>query len=449
VPRISDVQTCRDRLSSPADAAQLIPCGARIATALGAGAPPAILGAIADRARAGQLTDARIFYLLSTAIAGQSAFAPDLCESIRPMSFFHAGVERALDKARAAAARPAVDFLPAHFSQVPRALCEHIGVDTLIATVAPMDDNGNFSFGTNTDYAHAVAHHPGVRLLLEVNRFMPRVGGTSSVHVSQVAALVANDIPLIELPPSPRSGTDEAIGQIIAGLVEEGACLQMGIGALPDAVCAGLQHHRHLGIHTEMMTPGLAALIRLGIVDNSRKRLHQGVSVFTFAFGDRDLYDFLHDNPAIEAYPVEYVNDPAVIALNERMVSVNATLEIDLHGACNSEFVGGRQYSGAGGQVDFVRGAYGSPGGRSIIACHSTALGGSVSRIVPRLSGPVTTHRNDTHIVVTEHGWADLKGKSLEERARALIALADPRFREDLERDAYAPGLPERFDRSA
>lgn len=441
---MSHAQAYRDRLSTPADAVARIPCGAKIAMALGAGAPPTILGAIADSARAGQLTDVRIYYLLSTAIAGRSVFAPDLDEKIRPMSFFHAGVERALDKSRTATARPAVDFLPAHFSQVPRALCEHIGVDTLIATVAPMDDNGNFSFGTNTDYAHAVAHRPGVRLLFEVNRFMPRVGGRSSVHVSQVAALIENDVPLLELPPSPSSDVDAAIGRIIAGLVDDGACLQMGIGALPDAVCAGLQNHRHLGIHTEMMTPGLAALVRSGIVDNSRKRLHRDVSIFTFAFGDHALYNFLHDNPAIEAHPVEYVNDPAVIALNARMVSVNATLEIDLHGACNSEFVAGHQYSAAGGQVDFVRGAYASPGGRSIIACHSTALGGTVSRIVPQLSGPVTTHRNDTHIVVTEHGWADLKGKCLEDRTRALIALADPRFREDLERKAFALGLSRR-----
>jgi itaconate CoA-transferase len=187
-----------------------------------------------------------------------------------------------------------------------------------------------------------------------------------------------------------------------------------------------------------MMTPGLCELIRRGVADNSVKQIHAGRSVFTFAMGDRPFYDFLNDNPDIEAYPVNYVNNPAVIARNERVVSVNATLQVDLEGACNSEFMRGRQFSAAGGQLDFVRGAYASKGGRSIIACHSTAANGTVSRIVPMLDGPVTTPRNDTHIIVTEYGWTDLKGKTLRERSRALAALAHPRFREELERAARA-----------
>jgi len=181
----------------------------------------------------------------------------------------------------------------------------------------------------------------------------------------------------------------------------------------------------------------MAELVRRGVVDNSAKQIHKGKTIFAFAMGDQALYDFIHDNPAAEAWPVEYVNNPATIAQNNNVVSVNATTQVDFHGACNSEFVGGRQFSGTGGQVDFVRGAYLSRGGKSIIACHSTAARGTISRITPQLTGPVTTARNDVHIIVTEYGWADMKGKSVAQRTKALIDLAHPDFREDLSRQAY------------
>lgn len=431
----------RERLCLAADAAALIPSNAKVTMGLAAGQPPAILAALAERAREGAVTDVRFYYLLCTGIAGGSVFDFDLRDRLIPMSYFHGGVERALDKRFIAEGLPAVEVMPCHFSQVPRSMVEHVGVDTLIATVSPMDANGNFSLGTNADYSLAVARKPGVRIILEVNPNMPYVHGDCMIPVADVAAIVENDVALPLLPPAPRSTVDDAIGAIIAGLVRDGDCLQMGIGALPDAVCAGLANHRHLGIHTEMMTPGLAELVRSGVVDNSRKQLLAGKTVFAFALGNQPLYDFLHDNPLVEAHPVDYVNNPAVIAQNDNVVSVNATLQIDLSGACNSEFMNGRQFSASGGQVDFVRGAYASRGGRSIIACHSTAAKGTISRIAATLSGPVTTPRNDTHIVVTEYGWTNLKGKSTSERAQALIALAHPDFREDLERAAYEAGL--------
>ncbi|HEX7873012.1 MAG TPA: acetyl-CoA hydrolase/transferase C-terminal domain-containing protein [Sphingobium sp.] len=434
-------QLYRERLCSARDAAALIPSGAKVTMALGAGQPPALLAALAERARAGDIADVRFYYLLCTGIAGGSIFDFDLTDRLIPMSYFHSGVERALDKRRRVEALPAVEIVPCHFHQVPRSMVEHVGVDTLIATVSPMDADGNFSLGTSTDYSLAVARKPGARVILEVNPNMPTVHGNCLIPVSAVTALIENDVPLPQLPPAPRSAVDDAIGAIIAGLVEDGDCLQMGIGALPDAVCAGLAHHRRLGIHTEMMTPGLAALVRAGVVDNSAKQTHVGRSIFTFALGDQPLYDFLHDNPAVEAQPVDYVNNPFNIARNDRVVSVNATLQVDLHGACNSEFVNERQFSGTGGQLDFVRGAYASQGGRSIIACHSTAAGGTISRIAPALMGPVTTPRSDTHIVVTEHGWANLKGKSVAERAKALIGIAHPDFREELSRAAHDAGL--------
>jgi itaconate CoA-transferase len=426
----------RARRLSAAEAAALIAPGAKVAVGLGVAQPPALLQALAERARSGAVADVSLYYLLSTPPAAP-ALRTELRDRIRPVSLFHSAIERGLDAEAVAAGLEVVDFMPTAFSQVPRLLCREVDVDVLITTVSPMDADGNFSFGVNTDYAQPVSR-TARQVILEVNPAMPRVHGDCTIHVSKVTALFEHSAPLVEVPCVPVRPEDTAIGAIIAGLAEDGACLQMGIGAVPDAVCAALRDHRHLGVHTELMTPGLAKLIQAGVIDNSAKTLHPGKGVYTFAMGDRALYDFLHDNRSLEAHPVDYVNDPRTIARNARMFSVNATLQIDLQGACNSEAIGPRQYSASGGQLDFVRGAFAAEGGRSVLACHSTAAGGTVSRIVPWLHGPVTTPRNDTHIVVTEFGWADLKGKTLRERAAALIALAHPRFREDLDRAAHA-----------
>jgi itaconate CoA-transferase len=287
------------------------------------------------------------------------------------------------------------------------------------------------TFGTSNDYGSTVARSAR-RLIVEVNQHMPRVFGDSLLHVSEVDAIVEQDSPLPEVTLKKGSDADEKIAKTVAAMIGNGACLQMGIGSLPNAVCAMLSDHRDLGIHTELMTPGLADLIRCGAVTNRLKATYTGRSVFTFAMGDRAFYDYLDDNPSMHSLPVQIVNDPRLIAKNADVVSVNATLQVDLGGACNSEHMMGRQYSGAGGQLDFVRGAAGSLRGKSIIACHSTAKGGTVSRIVPMLDGPVTTPRNDTDIVVTEFGAVELKGKTLSERARALIGIAHPDFRDQL-----------------
>lgn len=432
------------RLMSAEIAASLVPDGAKVAMGLGVAQPPALLDALARRAASRKVNGIEVYYLLSTAIARETVLRYELRDAIRPISLFHSATERALNDQAAREGGRKVDFLPTAFSQVPRVLTEQVCADTLLTTVSPMDEHGNVSLGTNTDYALAVARS-AERVILEVNRNMPRTLGDCLINIADVTAVVENDAPLLEVPDAVVRPEDKAIGQIIAGLVDDGACLQMGIGAVPQAVCAALQGHRRLGIHTELMTPGLAALMRAGVVDNSRKNFNPAKAIFTFAMGDRTLYEFLDGNDALEAHPVDYVNDPSVIALNDCMVSVNATLQVDLHGACNSECVGADQYSASGGQLDFVRGAYASKGGRSIIACHSTAAKGTVSRIVAHLDGPVTTPRNDTHIVVTEHGWADLKGKTLDERARALISLAHPDFREALsQRHCDRTRAPER-----
>jgi itaconate CoA-transferase len=262
---------------------------------------------------------------------------------------------------------------------------------------------------------------------------MPRVyGDGAQLHISEVDAIVENHVPLLELPSRGASPEDKQTSRFIADLVPDGACLQMGVGALPNLVCAALRERNDLGIHTEALNMGLVDLVRAGVVTNRRKTIDRGKTVFTFAMGQKAMYDYLNDNPSIESRPVDYVNDPQIIAQNDNVVSINATLQIDLTGACNSEHMLGHQYSASGGQLDFVRGAYASKGGRSIIAARSTAAKGKVSRIVPRLDGPVTTPRIDTHYVVTEFGSANLKGLSSTERAYALINLAHPEFRDEL-----------------
>lgn len=426
-----DTAAYKSLMMSPEQAAASIPNGARICMGLGVAQPPAVLEALAKRAERGDIDGVSLYYLLSTAVAGMSVLRRELGDRLRPMSLFHSAVERALDDQALAVGGLPTDLIPVAFSRVPQMLRDEIRVDTLVTQVAPPDEDGNFSLGTNIDYAHGAARSCE-RVIVEVNRHMPRTGGTSVIPLAAVAAIVEHDQPLPEIPSVARRPEDDAIGSIIASLIDDGACLQMGIGAVPEAVCAALKGHRNLGIHSELLTPGLVDLMTAGVVDNSRKAVRPGKTVFTFAMGDRRFYEFLDRNPDIEGHPVDYVNDAALIARNPMAVSVNATLEVDLQGACNSEVVNGRQYSAAGGQLDFVRGAGASPGGKSIIACHATAAGGTISRIVPRLSGPVTTPRNDVHIIVTEFGWADLRGKSLAERAKALIGIAHPKFRDEL-----------------
>ncbi|MFA7263091.1 MAG: acetyl-CoA hydrolase/transferase C-terminal domain-containing protein [Caulobacter sp.] len=420
------------------EAANRIESGSRVCMGMALAEPPAILAAIAARAEADEIDEVRLYYFHSTPHAGATVLRYDLMDRIRPHCFFLGPIERALLERGAAEGKRTVAFVPGAFSQAPRLMTAQAPIDAYVATVSPMDRHGFFSLGTNNDYGSTVARSAR-QVIVEVNKHMPRVRG-GMIHVSEVDGIVENDLPLLEYPNRPPAPEDAAIGRIVAGLVDDGACLQMGIGALPDEICAALVQHRDLGIHTELLTPGLAALMKAGAVTNARKTTDPGLAIFTFVLGDQALYDFIDDNAAIETRPVAYVNDPAVIARNDRVVSVNATLQIDLSGACNSEHLAGRQFSAAGGQLDFVRGAYASAGGRSIIACHSTARAGTVSRITPRLDGPVTTPRNDTHIVVTEFGQADLKGLSASERARALIGLAHPKFRDDLTAAAKADG---------
>ena len=419
----------RAKLQTPRQAVADLQSGAHVSMGMAVAEPPALLAAIAARVEAREILDLKLWYFHSLAHAGSTLLRQDLLDRVRPHCMFLSHIEREL--IARSVGEPPIEFVPTAFSASPQLLSERVELDAFVTTVSPMDRHGWFTFGTGNDYATTAARS-AKRLIVEVNPNMPRVFGESLLHISEVDAVVEHEEPMMEVDYPPAEAEDMVIAQIIAGMIEDGACLQMGIGSLPNAVCALLEDRKDLGIHTELMTPALARLIECGAVTNRRKATYRGRSVFTFAMGTRSFYSFLNDNPSMHSAPVHIVNDPRHISKNENVVSVNATLQVDLGGACNSEHLMGRQYSGSGGQLDFVRGAWGSKGGKSIIACRSTARGGTVSRIVPSLQGPVTTPRNDTHIVVTEFGWVDLKGKSLTERAELLIGLAHPRFRDEL-----------------
>ena len=393
--------------------------------------PPALLKALAGKIRAGGYNKLRLFYNESKSPAGNSILTYDLLNVLELNCLFLSSIERNLIRESLDDHKKVVNYVPTTFSQTPRILSEDIGIDTVITTVSPMNENGYFTFGTNNDYVTSVARS-AKKVIVEVNDLMPRVFGDSLLHISEVTAVTEHSTPLVEVPPIPANAIDDAIGKIIAALVSDGATLQMGVGALPNAICSELSGHKDLGIHSEVLTPGMIDLIKMGAVNNRRKKINRLKSVFTFVMGNQLLYNFINDNPAVESYPVSYVNDPYVIAQNDNVVSVNSTAEIDLTGACNSEHIKGHQYSSSGGQLDFVRGAYMSKGGKSFIALHSTTTDGKVSKITGRLSGPVTTPRTDIHYVATEYGCVNLKGKSSSERALALIGIAHPAFRAEL-----------------
>lgn len=420
------------KLRTADEAVSVIPSGADVSMGMALGEPPALLAALEQRLLAGEVGGIRLWYFHSMPSAAETVLRYELMDRIHPHCMFMGPIERALEAQGEKDGRKVVNFVPVAFSDAPRLLSEHVELDTFITTVSPMDKHGYFTLAANNDYASAAARS-AKRTIVEVNPNLPRVFGDSALHINDVHAVVENERDLFEVPERTPNPAETKIGETIAEMVKDGACLQMGIGALPNAVCKHLETRSDLGIHTELLSPGMVDLIKAGAVTNRRKVTFPGQSVFTFALGNQAMYDLLDDNPSIISHPVNLVNDPRHIAKNPGVVSINATLQIDLFGACNSETLQGRQYSGSGGQLDFVRGARASKGGRSIIACQSTAKDGAVSRIVPTLTGPVTTPRNDVDTVVTEYGAVRLIGLSGQERVSAMISLAHPDHRSELE----------------
>lgn len=404
--------------------------GEVLAVAMAIGQPPALLAAIADRIRADDLRNLIVYYKIAMDPMARTLLSEGIVDKIDARSFFITGRDRAIIKRQAGTSHKMLSFVPVHFSQLPRLFEEFIEVDTFVVTVSPPDANGFFSFGTNNDYT-SVAARRAKRLLVEVNENMPRVFGQAQLHVDEVDGIVENTIPLMEAGAAEPSEQGRIIGAQIAPHVPNGATIQLGIGKVPSGVAAALSNHEDLGIHTELFSPAMADLIQAGVVTGAQKTLHRHKHVFTVAFGTTDSYRLMHDNPTFESYPSSYVNDIRTIAQHADFISINTAIEVDLYGQVNAEFISGHEYSGSGGQFDFVKGSSLAPRGKSIIALQSTARGGSLSTIVPRVS-MVTDVRMDVEWLVTEHGMVNLRGRSTRERALALIGLADPAFRDEL-----------------
>jgi acyl-CoA hydrolase len=343
--------------------------------------------------------------------------------------------------ARKAYAEKTIELVPNHFHNVPGIIESRAKNPVVVCQTSPMDEQGYFSLGTTADYITAFIGK--VPFIIQVNEHMPRTFGTNKIHISQVDLLIKHSQPLLQLPSVKIKDIDVTIAEYIAEYIENGSTLQVGIGGIPNAVISLLKNHKDLGIHTEMLTDGVAELYRSGVITGAKKNTHKGKMVATFVLGSKGLYDFIDENPDLEMLPVEYVNNPMTIAREDHIISINATTEVDFYGQCASETIAGKYYSSSGGQADFATGVQLAKNGKGFICLYSTAKNGEISRIRPTLApgSVVTTSKNDVDYVVTEYGIVQLKNKSLSERAKALINIAHPRFRDELLFEAKKMGL--------
>lgn len=400
-----------------------------------AATPRVLARALAERAL--KAPGLRVAHVL---LMGEDPFAEAAAQgAMRHLSWFVGPADR--DDVHSGTA----GYVPCHLSDIPWLIRNRTpSVHTALLMTSPPDAHGFLSLGVEV-MASLAAAEVASRVIVQVNPRMPRVHGNSFLHLSEVQAIVEAEEPLLELPIEPPSEVERRIAAHVAPLVPERATLQLGIGGVPNAVLELLEGRDDLGIHSEMISDSVMTAVQRGVVTGRYKTRHRRKTVMTFALGSRVFYDWLHENPFIEAHPCDHVNDPFSAAQNERLTSINSALSIDLTGQVCADSIGHRIWSGVGGQVDFVRAARRSPGGVSVIALPSTAKDGGVSRIVPTLApgAGVVTSRADVHWVVTEHGAADLRGLTLPERAEALTAIADPKFRDEL-RATAAPSQRER-----
>ncbi|HXG19191.1 MAG TPA: acetyl-CoA hydrolase/transferase C-terminal domain-containing protein [Methylomirabilota bacterium] len=418
----------RHKLRTAAEAVRLIKSGDRVFTSGNAATPRMLLRALIDRKD--ELTGVELIHLL---LLGDEFSAPGLEGHFRHNALFVGPGDRHAVNTGAA------DYTPIFLSEIPTLFSSGLlPLDVAILHVSLPDEHGFMSLGVEV-LASKAAAEAARTVIVQVNEQMPRVLGDSFLHVSRVHAIVETDEPLPELEKSGFGDVEQRIGRHIAAMIPDGATLQIGIGTIPDAVLATLSGKRDLGIHTEMISDGVMQAMEAGIFTGAKKTLHPAKAVATLILGSHELYRFVNNNPAFELHPSAYTNDPFIIAQNENLIAINSALEVDLTGQVCAESIGATIYSGFGGQLDFIRGAARSRGGKPIIALPSTARNDEFSRLVPQLkpgAGVVTT-RGDVHDVVTEFGVAHLYGKTLRQRARALIDIAHPRFREALERAAH------------
>jgi len=417
------------RAVTPEDVVAHIKSGDRVFVHGASATPTPLLEALCKR------TDLEGVTLYHLHTSGSATFArPEQAGRFLSVSLF-TGPEL-----RGPVAEGRADFVPVFLSDIPALfLSGSIPLDVALLQLSPPNRHGDCTLGTSVDTALAAAYS-AKRLLAEINTQMPRTLGHTVVPLAALRAYAATDRPLAAHDPAPATDVERRIGELVAELVGDGACLQMGIGAIPDAVLARLGNKHDLGVHTEMFSDGLVPLVEGGVITNRRKKVHAGRSVTSFVTGSRRLFDFVDDNQKVEFHPCDRTNDTALIAKNDNVVAINSALEIDLTGQVCADSIGHRIYSGIGGQMDFIRGAARSTGGRPIIALPSTAAGGTVSRIASALkpgAGVVTT-RGHVHWVVTEHGAVNLHGLTLRERGEALVRIAHPDFRGELRRDLSA-----------
>jgi itaconate CoA-transferase len=425
------------KLTTAAEAVSTIHSGSTLCLALGVGMPGGLAKAVSDRVLSGDLKDLNLYYQHSMKYSEETLIRPEVLLLVNARCFFMGDPDRKMVKVGLGVGKKYLSYVPINFSNIPRVLTEYVRPDTFVVTVSPMDKSGHFSLGTNNDYASIMVRNCP-RVIVEVNRNMPRVFGDSLVHVSEVHAVVENDAPLVQIPYKDPDADSMNIAKCIAEQIPDGATLQLGIGNLPNAVAVHLADRNDLGIHSELFSHAFVRLIKSGVVNGRKKTLHPRKHVFTFAIGDDEVYDFINDNPSMESYASSYVNDIHVIKQHDNMMSVNTAIEIDLYGQVNAEFVNEHQYSGSGGQFDFVKGASFSRGGKSFIGLKSAAKNGTVSCIVPHVQMATDT-RMDVEYIVTEYGCVNLRGKSTRERAMALISIAHPNFRDEL--TAYAKSI--------
>ena len=412
------------RRCSADDALQQVRDGDTIVVPTGVAEPPALLTALsAQRTR---FRDVSVSQILP--VRKFDYFDPATVANVRHTSYFFGGASRAGGQ------EGWVDYRASYFSEMPQLIDRGLmPADVVFALASPMDAHGYFALSLGPDYTMA-AIKKARAVVLEVNPHVPYSFGQCHIHVSQVAALVEDDTPITEVGLPQIGPVQQAIGKYVADMIDDGATLQIGYGAIPDAVVMQLTDKRDLGVHTEMIGDGIMTLVEAGVVNNRRKNYLPGRMVATFGLGSRKLYDFMDRNPALEMHPVDFTNDPYLASQNDNLIAINASMQIDLFGQCGSETQGFKPYSGTGGQSDFVRAANRSRGGKAFIVLPSTAKGDTISRIAPVLSPGthVSTSKNDINYVVTEYGVAQLRGKTAKERARALIGIAHPKFRDEL-----------------
>jgi acyl-CoA hydrolase len=416
------------KLCSSDDALRHVKDGDFIIVPSGVGEPPTLLTALSEQRH--RFRGVKVAQILAMRKYGY--FDCDTVEHVRHVALFFGGASRLAGQAGWA------DFVPAYFSELPSLIDNgYIASDVVFSMASPMDEHGYFSLSLGTDYTMAAVQKARA-VVLEVNPNVPFAHGHCHIHISQVSALVESSDPILEVGLPSIGPVQEAIGKYVAEMIADGSTLQIGYGGIPDAVVMQLTTKHDLGIHTEMIGDGILTLVECGAITNRKKTHLPGKMVATFALGSKKLYQFMHRNPMLEMHPVNFTNDSALAGTNDNMVAINASLQVDLLGQCGSESLAHLPYSGTGGQVDFVRAANRSRGGKAFIVLPSTAKNGTVSRIVPTLTSGthVTTGKNDVNYVVTEYGVAQLRGKTARQRAAELIAIAHPDFRSQLRQDA-------------